>query len=147
MRRNRTFIGIVSLVLLLVAFAATSSARDDDFVVIVHPSNTVTSIPRRTLRAAYLKEGVTWSDGSVIVAIALSDSIAAHGHFAEDVLGKTTGQLKNHWIQRIFGGTGIPPIEVESPAAAIARVLADPHAVSYIPAGASPGNAKSIAVR
>lgn len=146
MARQRTYVSGFMLVMLWLVPTFTSSARDEAFVVIVHPQNPATSIARTLLRSAYLKEGVTWRDGSVVVPIALADRFSARTHFVEDVLGKTPNQLKNHWVQRIFSGKGVPPIQVETPEEAIARVLADRHAVAYLPADADPGRAKVVAI-
>ncbi len=147
MTHRRTVASSVVLALALLISAATPSARDDEFVVIVHPNNNITSIDRELLRAAYLKEAVKWRDGSVVVPIALPEAIPAHERFVERVVGKTLSQLRNYWIQRIFSGKGVPPRQAQSVQDAIAHVLADPQAVSYLPAGAEPGRAKIVPLR
>jgi hypothetical protein len=68
-------------------------------------------------------------------------------HFAEEILKKSVPQLRSYWVQRIFSGKGTPPPELESTAAVVTRVLADPGAVAYIPEETDPGAAKVVEVR
>ena len=56
-------------------------------------------------------------------------------------------QLKNYWTQRIFSGTGVPPPQAGSAAAAIAYVLANPGALAYLPADVDPNGAKVVQLR
>ncbi len=147
MRRHATWIASLALILLLPVRVALSSASHEAFVVIVHPQNPATAIDRTVLRAAYLKEGVRWSDGSIVVPISLAERFPAHTGFVQHVLNKSVGALRNYWYQRIFSGTGVPPTEAATPDEALARVLADRHAVTYLPADANRGRAKVINVR
>jgi hypothetical protein len=50
-------------------------------------------------------------------------------------------------VQRIFSGKGTPAPELESGAAVVARVLADPGAVAYLPDNIDPGAAKVVQIR
>ena len=60
---------------------------------------------------------------------------------------KTPAQLKSYWNQQIFSGKGVPPPEADSPAAAVAYVLANPGAIAYVPADTDPGRTRVIGVR
>lgn len=137
----------LALAALPAAFAGASPTRSHDFKVIVHPDNPVTSVDRDFLRATFLKKTVRWSQGVTVRPIALSDRFPAHERFTREILGKTPAQMKAYWIQRVFSGTGIPPLEVDSAAAAIAQVLGDRGAIAYVPAGVDTDRAKVVGVR
>jgi ABC-type phosphate transport system substrate-binding protein len=133
--------------MLWLGLASPSTASNDEFKITVHPANPVSSVDREFLRAAFLRKATNWSDGKAIRPIGLAKRFRAHDRFAQDVLGKTPAQLRSYWLQRIFSGTDVPPPDADSPAAAIAYVLANPGAVAYLPIDADPGAAKVITLR
>jgi len=133
--------------MLWLGLASPSVASNDEFKITVHPANPVSVVDRDFLRAAFLKKAISWSDGKTIRPIGLSERFRARDRFTQDVLGKTPSQLRNYWVQRIFSGTDVPPPEADSPAAAIAYVLANPGAVTYLPIDADPGAAKVIKIK
>jgi hypothetical protein len=52
--------------------------------------------------------------------------------------------VAQYGVQRIFSGTGAPPLEVETPAEALTYVLTNAGAVSYVPADMDVGAAKVL---
>ncbi len=124
--------------------ASPSSAGVNDFKIIVHPANPITVVGREFLRSAFLKKATHWSDGKRIRPIDLARALRIRDLFTQEVLGRTPTQLKSYWSQRIFSGTGVPPPEASSVAAAVAYVVANPGAVAYLPVDADPGQTKVI---
>lgn len=124
----------------------TAGAATDDFKVIVHPDNPVVAIDRGHLREIYLRKVTDWSGNGAIRPIDLARRFAVRDRFVHDVLRKTPAQLKTYWNQQIFSGKGVPPPEADSPAAAVAYVLANPGAIAYVPLELDPGGAKVIEV-
>ncbi len=122
----------------------SSSAGVGDFKVIVHPKSPVAAVDREFLRSAFLKKATHWRDGTPIRPISLSRRSPVRELFVREVLRRTPSQLKSYWSQRIFSGTGVPPPEASSVAAAVAYVVANPGAVAYLPAAADPGQAKVV---
>jgi ABC-type phosphate transport system substrate-binding protein len=129
-----------------VALAAGSLAATDDYKVIVHPDNPVTSVDRGFLRDAYLRKVTDWTGDGPIRPIDLAKRFSVRERFLQEVLKKTPAQLKIYWNQQIFSGKGVPPPEADSTAAAVAYVLATPGAIAYLPIDADPGKAKMIKV-
>lgn len=149
--RPRTrFAPTVRSVLLLVsiwlATASASSAGDDAFKLIVHPNNAAKTLQREFVRDAFLKKATNWPDGESIRPIDLSSKLAVRSSFSQAILKKSLVQLRSYWSQRIFSGTGVPPPEADSPAAAVAYVLANPGAVAYLPPDTHTGRAKVIEI-
>lgn len=147
MRRSTTAFCSLALALIWLGSAGSLFASTSEFKVIVHPENHVVTLNRDFLSAAFLKTVVRWSDGKSIRPIDLPADSPAREHFTREVLKKGVGQLKNYWTQRIFSGTGVPPPQAESAAAAIAYVLANPGALAYVPADVDPRGARVVPLR
>jgi len=123
---------------------SSSFAGVQDFKIIVHPGTPVAVVDREFLRSAFLKKATHWSDGRPIRPIDLPRAVPVRNLFVQEVLGRTSSQLKSYWSQRIFSGTGVPPPEANSVAAVVAYVVANPGAVAYLPADADHGQAKVV---
>jgi hypothetical protein len=147
MARSRSIGILVALAITWLGVAGTSGARSDEFKIIVHPHNPVTSISRAFLHDAFMKRTTRWSHGDAIRPVDLPQVLPVRYRFTTEVLDKTPAQLRSYWLQRIFSGTDVPPPEVNSTSAAIAYVVANEGAVTYLPADADPGHAKVIPVR
>jgi hypothetical protein len=145
MLTRRTFLGLAALALL--PLPRPAAAQDHGFKIIVHPDNPAAVVDAARLRDAYLKKSAAWSDGRAIRAIDLSPRHAVREQFGRRVLKKTPSQLRYYWNRQVFSGKGVPPTQVDSPAAAIDYVLRHPGAVAYVPADADAGEAKVIALR
>jgi hypothetical protein len=129
------------------AITGASSASNDDFKIIVNRSNPAAEVTRRFVRDAFTRRTIRWRDGEAIRPIDLPKELPARDRFTKEVLGKTPASLSAYWLQRVFSGTDIPPPEAASPAEAIAYVVANPGAISYLPADVNPGEAKVIELR
>jgi hypothetical protein len=123
-----------------------SAATSDDYKIIVHPDNPIAAIDRHFLRDAYLRKSSDWSNGAAIRPIDLPSRYAVRGRFGQEVLRKSSSQLKSYWNQLIFSGKGVPPPEADSPDAVVAHVIANRGGVGYLPLDADPGSAKVIKV-
>jgi ABC-type phosphate transport system substrate-binding protein len=145
--RARIIIAAIALVVLVLSIASASDSGETGFKIIVHPDNQVDALSRAFLRNAYLKKSTQWGHGGTIRPLDLSSKLPARDQFTHEVIKKTPAQLKTYWNQQIFSGKGVPPPEVESVAAAIAYVLANPGAVGYLPANADPGKAKVVRIK
>jgi hypothetical protein len=145
MLARRTF--LLRVAALALAPRAARAGDDGEFKVIVHPDNPSASIDADRLRDAYLKRNASWSNGRVIRAIDLPARYAARARFGRRVLKKTPTQLRYYWNRQVFSGKGVPPMQVDSAAAAVAFVLEHPGAIAYLPRDADAGEAKMIELR
>jgi ABC-type phosphate transport system substrate-binding protein len=149
MRRTTTsLLRVIALAIVVVGFsrADSSTAGIDPFKVIVNPDNPVMAVDRGSLRELYLKKVTDWSDGTAALPVDLSSRFASRDQFTQQVIGKTSAQLKTYWNQQIFSGKGVPPAEADSTAEVIAYVVANRGAVGYLPADVDPGKAKVVKV-
>jgi ABC-type phosphate transport system substrate-binding protein len=146
-RRSHHLLSATVALGLAVALGAGSQAATDDYKVVVHPDNPAPAVDRAFLREIYLRKATDWSGLGPIRPIELTKRFAVRERFAHEVLKKTTAQLKVYWNQQIFSGKGVPPPEADTPAAAVAYVLANPGAIAYLPADSDPGRAKVIRVQ
>jgi ABC-type phosphate transport system substrate-binding protein len=137
----------LALCIILFGLRGSSNASDDQFKVIVNRDNPITVIDRDFLRSAFLKTEIRWKhNGAAVRPVDLPVGQLARERFTRDVLGKSPAQLRIYWIQRVFSGTALPPLEAESIAAVIAYVVANPGALAYVPNAASVGATKAIEV-
>jgi hypothetical protein len=135
---------------LAIAWPSASSvtvANDDSYVVVVHPSNPIRTLARSELRAAFLKQVTRWPHGGTIRPTDVLEPGQVRNRFNREALGRSSERIRSYWVQRIFTGTGVPPVEVSSPREAVAYVLAHPGAITYLPATFNPGGTKVIEVR
>jgi ABC-type phosphate transport system substrate-binding protein len=137
---------VVALAIISLTVASPTIANDDDFKVIVHRDNPLTAIDRGFLRDVFLKKVTQWHHGGTVRPVDLVGGSRVRDRFTLEVLNRMPMQVRCYWTQRIFSGTGVPPIEVESPAAAVAYVLANTGAIAYIPVAVAPGRAKVIPI-
>jgi hypothetical protein len=129
------------------ALSSPSVASTDAYKVIVHRDVRVTHVDREFLRGAFLRITIRWNHGVPVRPVDLPARSPIRDRFAVEVLHKTPGALRSHWLQRIFSGTAVPPPEAGSAAEAIEYVRSNPGAVGYIPAGMDPGPTKVVEIR
>ena len=146
MAMRRPHIVLLAVLLALGISSAPTSAGSDSYKVIVNPSNPVKVLDRDFLRDVYLKKAIDWNQGESIRPIDLSVRFSVRDRFRDEVIRKTSSQLKSYWNQQIFSGKGVPPPESDSTAEVIAYVLANPGGIGYLPANVDPGGAKVIGI-
>ena len=125
----------LALALAVVGFAGLSCAggRDEEFVVIVHPSNRFDALSRSKLNFLFMRKVSRWPWGAEVEPVDLDARSPARQGFLEQVLHITEEQIDNYWIdQRATRGVS-PPIRVSSAAEAKKLVAARPGAIAYIP--------------
>jgi ABC-type phosphate transport system substrate-binding protein len=106
-------------------------AMAGDIVVIVNKAN-ANSIDKNLIVKVYSGETKSWAGGGAITSFDLPDSNAERGAFAEQVMGRTTGNMKSLWAQNVFTGKAVPPKVVDSDEAVKKAVAANPGAIGYI---------------
>lgn len=122
------------------------SAAEGDFVVIVHPSISATTVRKSFLADAFLKKTTSWSDGQSIRPVDQAPTAGVREHFSKDVLGRPVSVVRNYWQQKIFTGRGVPPPELDTDADVVAYVLKYPGAVGYVSGTADRGGARVLTV-
>lgn len=139
----RAFIIAVALVLL----SLTALAQAPSYRIIVHPSNTATTLERDFVADAFLKKAGRWPGGQAIRPVDLDSKSAARQRFVESVLKRSIAGVRSYWQQQIFSGRNIPPPELDSDEAVIAFVLKYEGAIGYVSGSASCATVKVVNVK
>jgi|HubBroStandDraft_1064217.scaffolds.fasta_scaffold07711_5 ABC-type phosphate transport system substrate-binding protein len=117
------------------------------YVVIVEPSNEVTSLERKFLEGAFLKKITRWPNSSALRPADLAPNSAVRRKFTEEVLNRSVEAVQGYWQQRIFSGRDVPPPEFDTDRDVVDYVLKHVGAVGYVSGAADLGGAKVLAVR
>jgi ABC-type phosphate transport system substrate-binding protein len=118
-----------------------------EFVVIVHPANPSTDITEDFLAQAFFKRTTRWSHGQAIQPVDLPLQSAVRRAFSSAVLKRSAPAVRGFWLQQIFSGRDVPPIELDSDSSVVRYVLGSPGAVGYVSASSGHNQAKVLTIR
>jgi ABC-type phosphate transport system substrate-binding protein len=117
------------------------------YVVIVEPSNEVTSVERKFLEDLFLKKITRWPNDSAVRPADLAPNSAVRRKFTEEVLKRSVEAVQGYWQQRIFAGRDVPPPEFDTDHDVVDYVLKHVGAVGYVSGAADLDGAKVLTVR
>ena len=138
---------LIGVLLLAGVAAADPRPAPAPFLVIVHPSNSVSALTRAELSAIYLKRMRSWAGGAAIVAVDQTATSVVRARFTSAVHGKSVAFVTRYWHRLLFSGRAVPPPVLPSDAAVIELVRSEPGAIGYIAATAAPEGVKVIVVQ
>ncbi len=115
----------------------SAAADDEQFVVIVHPSNNVARLGYQTLADLFLKKEGTWDDGTAVEAVDQAGAAEVREAFSQVVHKRSAANVKSYWQKEIFSGGKVPPPEVASDADVVAFVREHRGGLGYVTADAS----------
>ena len=110
---------------LLAASCVTASAvpaAANEIVVIVNAANPVTTLDKAAIKAYYMKQKPTWTDGERVRAVDIPDDPAARTEFVTKVLGLSIAEFERHWIAQQYASGDGPPAKAPDEAAVIKLV-------------------------
>ncbi|MCC2616403.1 phosphate ABC transporter substrate-binding protein [Aestuariibacter halophilus] len=116
-----------------------------EIVMVVHPSNGA-DLSQTQVQRLFLGKEKKFSDGSAATPINLTNGHPLRESFDTEVIGRSSNQVAAYWSKLVFTGKGVPPKEMDSPAAVIAAVAADASAVGYVDAADVTGDVKAISI-
>jgi len=149
-RHGRAAACVLCAVALLFALLAGSALGEDrvapGFVVIVNPANPARSVSQDFLARAFFKQTTRWDHGEPIRPVDLPLASPIRRAFSDEVLKRPPAAVRGYWLQRIFSGRDVPPLELDSDAAVIRYVTASPGAVGYVSVATNPAPAKVLTV-
>jgi hypothetical protein len=125
---RRTWLLLVSGVLL----ARPVLAKDDAFVVIVHPSNQFDALARSKLSLLFLRKVSRWPWGAEVEPIDLANP-SVRLDFTRLVLKTTEQDLDQYWIDQTATRGLRRPTQVRTAAEVKLVVATRPGAIAYIP--------------
>lgn len=102
-----------------------------DVSVIVNPSNN-SELSKSAISKIYLGKTKTFPNGDKVLALNLKSSNNVRSNFQQEILGKSTAQVKAYWSKLIFTGKGKPLKELATEEDVLAMVASTPNAIGYI---------------
>jgi ABC-type phosphate transport system substrate-binding protein len=133
----------IALVLALV-LSSWPSRASQEFLVVVHPSNAATSLPREQVARYFLKKTTSWPDRRPVVPVDQPESSAVREAFSRLVLDKRITEVKAYWQQQIFSGRAVPPAVRSTDAQVIDAVRESAGAIAYVSPGADTRGVKVV---
>ena len=130
----------------LLSSAAIIAGGDSGYIVIVNQQNTASSISKGELAKLFLKKTKKWSNRSAVLPVDLNVGNATRGEFSKAVLGKTPRTVKSYWLQQVFAGRNVPPLEKGSNQAVLQYVRGNAGAIGYVSAGTDIGLVKVLKI-
>jgi len=143
----KNIINSIILVNLLLAYSPSVKAMDDAFKVVVHPSNSMQVIDRKTLADFFLKKKIFWSTGRPVLVVDLVSSSLTRQQFSEQVLKRPVSAIRNHWQQVLFSGLGVPPPEFKTDQEVVNFVSGREDAIGYVSLTADIGPLRAVIVK
>lgn len=116
------------------------------YQVIVHKSNTATTITKGEVASYFLKKKKKWASGQKVVPVDQRSNSAVRKAFSSAVVGKSVGAMKSYWQQAVFSGRGTPPVEKASDQDVINFVKSNPGSIGYVSSGANVSSVKVIKI-
>jgi ABC-type phosphate transport system substrate-binding protein len=138
-KHRKIIVGLLGALLLVLAALQQPAVAQQGFVVIVHPSNPVSSVSAEELSRIFLKKTVKWGNGTRTEPVDLASSSAVRARFSQAVHGKGTAAISAYWQKMIFSGREIPPAELGTAAEVIAFVASHRGGVGYVAEGTALG--------
>ncbi|WP_185233363.1 phosphate ABC transporter substrate-binding protein [Teredinibacter franksiae] len=123
----------IALRLLFIPVLFCAATVIADTAVIIHPSN-ASALDKDTVKKIFLGKTKSFPSGGTAVPINQKDGDATRAGFDQNVLGKSSSQIKAYWSKLVFTGKGTPPKEVENDAEIKALVANNPNIIGYIDA-------------
>jgi len=124
-----------------------ASPPPSPYKVVVHPGNAATALTRQELSAIFLGRKTAWADGTRAVPIDQVEASPVREAFSRTVHGRKPASVKSYWLQLLFSGRGVPPVEKAGDDQVLEAVRARAGAVGYVAAGARTEGVKVLQVR
>ena len=138
-KHRKVIVGFLGALLLQLLAMQQPAAAQQGFVVIVHPSNPVSSQSADELSRIFLKKTAKWENGARVEPVDLAASSAVRARFSQSVHGKGTAAISAYWQKMIFSGREVPPAELGTAAEVIAFVASHRGGVGYVAEGTALG--------
>jgi len=128
----------------LVTFLALAGlALAGDFVVIVNPANTASSISSAELKRIYTGK-MTQFGGQKAVPINLGDADPLYAEFVSSITKMSPADYKQFWVDAQIKGEGTAPMMQRNSAAAKMIVATIPGAIAYVDASVVDATVKKL---
>jgi hypothetical protein len=117
-----------------------------DFKIIANNSVGISSVSPDELKAVFLQEKSSLSDGSHVVPV-LAKGGAVHEAFMKQYLGKTEDALMTYYRSLVFTGKGLMPKTLASDSEVLSYVAKTKGAIGYISSSGGSEGVKVLEVK
>ena len=122
-----------AITLLLLSIVMLSAGTASAAVkIVVHGSNSVSSITKAKAADLFLKRVTRWDNGRAVTPVDLSDKNPTRGAFSKELLGKEVAWVKSYWQKMIFSGRATPPVELSSDVEVLDFIKNNTDAIGYV---------------
>lgn len=150
MMKNRQIKTILFSIVTTLALLTSAYALDDNkpkkATIIVHKSNSLSSISKEELSNIFLGKKVLWESGNRIVAGMISTDNDQIKVFLKHICNKSVKRFNAHWMKFIFSGSGIRPQEFSSSMNASYFVGSNKNSIAIVDAPIKSNNVKILKV-
>lgn len=141
-----TLLRITARAGMMIALVA-STARAQDFKVIVNAANSSTSMSTDEVARIFLKQSTKLATGVAAAPVDLAKGSTVRAAFSKTVLGRPVPAIESYWQQQIFSGKDVPPATKAGDDEVIAFVKANPGGIGYVSAGAAVSGVKVVELK
>jgi ABC-type phosphate transport system substrate-binding protein len=131
---------------LLFAFALPAGSAAADYVVVVNPAVTTSTLARSEASRLFLRSTTQWPGGEHVKPVDLAKGSPVRAAFTKEVLGRSMGAVEQYWTQSVFSGRAVPPPEKRSDAEVVAYVRETPGAIGYVSPGANTDGVRRVTI-
>ena len=133
----------MTMKILAILLVLCGLALAGDFVVIVNPANTASSISSAEMKRLYTGKMAQFG-GQKAVPINLADADPLFAAFTEKITKMSASEYKQFWVEAQIKGEGTAPMLQRNSASAKLIVAAIPGAIAYVDASVVDGTVKKI---
>ncbi len=138
MMRRLVLLPVLLSLLTSVALASENPAAGSGAVIVLQNTAEHASVDVNSLRRMLLGLIVEWPDGNRVRVALPSRESPAYDTVGRQIFGSSGRGMTRHWLQKVFSGEAQAPSFIDSDAALVAEVLANPNMVGIL--GARPAN-------
>jgi len=128
------------------ALLLASAAFAGDFVVIVNPANSASSVSNAELKRLFTGKMGNFG-GQKAVPINLADADPIFGKFAEAIVKMSASEYKRFWVEAQIKGEGTAPMVQRNSSAAKMIVATIPGAIAYVDESVVDGTVKVLPLK
>ena len=128
--KNKSILIILSSVFL--SLIPPSLIAANNIVVVVHPSNSISTMTQDEIKRIYLGKNKLFKNGLSVAPVDAEKGSPKRKEFYRKVVGKSPSQISSYWSRLIFTGKGAPPRVIDSEAEILAWVESHADSLGYV---------------
>lgn len=125
----------------------TTQGAAAEVVVVVHKSNSLSSISENELSSIFLGNKALWKNNERIDIGMLTTKSEDVEEFLREICHKSIKRYNAHWMKHVFSGSGTSPQQFRNSNAAMYFVDSNKNAIAVIDKSKVQGNVKIITVK